>query len=124
MSEPRISDEMFETLAAHALSSPHGSILVAEARRARSNEILPPITLSKTVPKCYELAVFFLENYDVMPNWTLRDIADRLAERIHEGIEDDLSDLVAGGKIREILVGRAGPALPAPPGIERKEQGR
>ena len=118
MSEPRMSDEMFETLAARTLSSPHGSILVAEARRARSNEILPPITLSKTVPKCYELAVLFLENYDVMPNWTLRDIAGRLTERIHKGIEDDLNDLKAAGKIRETV------RPPSAPGLERKEQKR
>jgi hypothetical protein len=81
-------------------------------------------TLSKTVPKCYELAVLFLDDYEVVPPAFHREVADRLAERIHKGIEDDLDDLEAAGKIREILVGRAGPVMPAPPGIERKEQKR
>ena len=68
--------------------------------------------------KSYELAAFFLEDYEVMPPALHREVADRLAQRIQQGIEDDLSDLEAAGKIRENVR-----AL-SPPGIERKEQKR
>jgi hypothetical protein len=68
--------------------------------------------------KCYELAASFLEDYDVMSPANLRVAANRIAQRVQQGIEDDLSDLVAEGKIRERI------HVPSAPGIERKEQGR
>ena len=66
--------------------------------------------------KCYELAEQFLRDYDVISPATNALVADRIAQRIQQGIEDDLSDLNAAGKIREKT------RAPASPGIERKEQ--
>jgi mannose/cellobiose epimerase-like protein (N-acyl-D-glucosamine 2-epimerase family) len=46
-----------------------------------------------------KLAEHFLEDYDVTPPENYKVVADRLAERIQRGIEDDLDDLMAEGKI-------------------------
>ena len=65
-----------------------------------------------------KLAEHFLEDYDVTPPENHKVVADRLAERIQRGIEDDLFDLEASGKIRKNV------RAPSPHGIERKEQKR
>jgi hypothetical protein len=64
------------------------------------------------------LAEHFLYDYDVIPPGDHRAVVDRIAQRIQTGIEDDLSDLYASGKIRERV------RTPALHGIERPEQRR
>jgi hypothetical protein len=56
--------------------------------------------MSSYDPACLGLADYFLRDYDVTPPENYHAIADRLTERIHKGIEDDLSDLEAEGKIK------------------------
>jgi hypothetical protein len=68
--------------------------------------------------KCHELAVRFLLDYDVISPATNASVTDHIAARIQRGIEDDLDDLNAEGKIRVNV------RAMSPPGIERKEQKR
>jgi hypothetical protein len=51
--------------------------------------------------KCHDLAVYFLEGMKLTGKTPLEQLADRMAQRIQIGIEDDLSDMKDSGEIEE-----------------------